>query len=811
MDPNGDGDTRDRANVINMSLGSDYGIAEYDDLSVASENAANSGILVVASAGNGANKPFIAGTPANAPSVLSVAQTQVPSARTDALVVSGGTTGTFEAAFQPFTPRPTSAINAPIKDAPADNRTGCRAFPDGYFNGTFALIDRGSCNVSFKTAYAQKAGAVATLVALVAPGDPVVFGNGGLPPDAQDPLRIPTYNITQAAGRQIRAGLATAPVNGSIDPNSAPSAVMTITGSSSRGPSSEQFLIKPEIGAPGASVSAIAGSGTGSEAFGGTSGAAPVVSGAGALLLSKFPGRSVREIKALLMNTAETQIRTKPEQFGGTPVPISRIGGGELRVDRAAASSGVAFATAAPSAALSFGQPQVTQPTTLRRQVTLRNYSTSSTTYAVRAEFRFPDSDAGAAQLTVPASVTVPARSSTTFPVDLRLDPATVKAWRLNSGPNGNNPAPLTDSEIDGYIRLTPSASGGQELHLPFDVLPRITSDVQQSAPVAQTTAGQQGSVPLRNQAAGTAGVDGYTLLATSPQLPPGGPPGSDDDQTTGASTQQDGPFAGQNFRPTDLKSVGSTTFGESDCDAGFGLAFAFETFDRQTILENAGGFAVEVDTNRDGKPDYLVQTLDLALVLGTAAPDGRTITAVTDLATGDTSAFFFADQGVNAATTVLALCGEQIGLTSDDLGRAMDVRVSAYDPYFSGRETDSIPAQTIVAGGERYVGGSADVPSGGASSLPFFDQGPDGTYGRGLLLIEDAPRNGVRVGAPDGNSARVVELQPGTPPANPGPGSEIPEAPVVALLPLAALGAGGVLLLRRRSSRLRLHRRRRA
>ena len=64
-----------------------------------------------------------------------------------------------------------------------------------------------------------------------------------------------------------------------------------MVGSSSRGPQHESTtLIKPEIGAPGASVSAIDGTGTGEGPFGGTSGAAPMVTGSAALLLEGFGG-----------------------------------------------------------------------------------------------------------------------------------------------------------------------------------------------------------------------------------------------------------------------------------------------------------------------------------------------------------------------------------------------------------------------------------------------------------------------------------------------------------------------------------------
>ena len=79
MDPNGDGSTSDAADIINMSLGSPYGPAPDDDLSAASDNASAAGTVVVASAGNSGDKPYIVGSPSSAKSAISVAQTAVPS------------------------------------------------------------------------------------------------------------------------------------------------------------------------------------------------------------------------------------------------------------------------------------------------------------------------------------------------------------------------------------------------------------------------------------------------------------------------------------------------------------------------------------------------------------------------------------------------------------------------------------------------------------------------------------------------------------------------------------------------------------
>ena len=80
MDPNGDGVPSDKADIINLSLGSIYGQATDDDLAAAVETASAAGILTAAAAGNCSDKPYCTDSPGSAPSAVSVAQTSVPSA-----------------------------------------------------------------------------------------------------------------------------------------------------------------------------------------------------------------------------------------------------------------------------------------------------------------------------------------------------------------------------------------------------------------------------------------------------------------------------------------------------------------------------------------------------------------------------------------------------------------------------------------------------------------------------------------------------------------------------------------------------------
>lgn len=74
LDPDGDGDLSDHVDVINMSLGSDYGLNDPAEPDIVASNFASSiGVVVVSSAGNAGNTPYITGSPAAADSVISVA------------------------------------------------------------------------------------------------------------------------------------------------------------------------------------------------------------------------------------------------------------------------------------------------------------------------------------------------------------------------------------------------------------------------------------------------------------------------------------------------------------------------------------------------------------------------------------------------------------------------------------------------------------------------------------------------------------------------------------------------------------------
>jgi len=111
MDPNNDGDLSDHLDVINMSLGSDFG-SEYDTSAVAANNAAQAGVVVVASAGNAGDVYYITGSPASARYAISVASSVDSSAVFNGFNVTANTApsplmpvGTYPASEAVFGPR----------------------------------------------------------------------------------------------------------------------------------------------------------------------------------------------------------------------------------------------------------------------------------------------------------------------------------------------------------------------------------------------------------------------------------------------------------------------------------------------------------------------------------------------------------------------------------------------------------------------------------------------------------------------------------------------------------------------------------
>ncbi len=726
VDPNGDGDTKDRVDIINMSLGSDYGQPFDDDLSAAVDRATKLGVFTVASAGNGSDKPFIAGSPAAAVTALSVAQTNVPSAVVDLMTIVTPVVTPAErgAIHQDWSAELTTAITAPVVFT-ASNALGCVPFPAGSLTGKIALVNRGTCTFSDKIRNIQAGGALIGIIGLVDGSAPFTgaFSDGV-------PITIPGYMINLVDANAIRTGATVR-----FDPDNTFPLISSVSSTSSRGPMFEDFRIKPEIGAPGASVSAMSGSANQSDAFGGTSGAAPMVTGAAALLKQLYPTVAPQRLKQLLINNAETNIDQPGNPDGVVPdslAPISRIGGGEVRVDRAAKATAGAYGfdlvkKGTRGGGVSFGFVDVADRAVLVKQrVRVFNRSRQPAIFKVKPTYRFAnDVSNGAVKIHALPLIGVPGQGDRTIDVFMTIEGSKLRNNLMNAGTDGPNPVPLTLQEYDGYLVFEKVALFGkpEKFTLPWHVLPRKSANTQvSSGKTWKAGSGGVGTINLKNRGVGAAQLNTYSLLATSPNTPPGG--------------------RGEGAPRPDIRAAGVTTFSVPTdvCSSGYLWSFAVNMWERET-LPVAVDHRIALDTNNDGTDDYWLLNRDVSL---NDLTDGRQLAWSINLATGDADAFWFVEHPTNSSTTVLNACLEQFGLTEADVEARQLVGVSVFaDDFYFGGPGDAIEGLTIVPFGERYFATGPDLPAGQSGNITVndFGQVPGTSKELGVMIQTDGDR----------------------------------------------------------------------
>ena len=408
--------------VINMSLGANFGTDDPTDPSVnASNNAAVTGIVVVASAGNAGNNNYITGSPATASKVLSVAATTTG-------FVTGPTVNVINtppvtqtniiyqpSSFDEGTGRYTEAVTATLSyvdnlDGADSNLCDISEVAENALQGQIALISRGVCAFSIKVNNAADLGAVGALIYNNVAGIIVMAG---------DPVTIPAASLQQQDGWNL------IPAHGETVVVSAEDDVTTIPDPftpadqiaifSSRGPRGYDSALKPEVAAPGVAIfAAQMGTGTGGTSMSGTSMSAPHVAGVAALLRQAHPDWTPAEIKAAIMNTA---------------VPLADATGlpraGAGRVDAYAAAQTTAVAMGDPDLiSLSWGSVISNEDTvTLTGTVTVRNKASFDKGYWTGIGLQNGSPSDGIEGMSVePEFIPVPAGASTSVTVTVELD-----------------------------------------------------------------------------------------------------------------------------------------------------------------------------------------------------------------------------------------------------------------------------------------------------------------------------------------------------------------------------------------------------
>lgn len=450
MDPNDDGDFSDHLDVLNLSLGSEFGSKD-DATAIAVENAARAGIVVVCSAGNAGDTYFVTGSPAAADSAISVAAS-----------VDSGVTASFVAVLAPSTLAGSMAAGtASFGSTPAANGTigplvaavparVCSAVTNGAeLAGKIALVDRGDCSFDGKVKRAQDAGAIGVVIAS---NEDAVIGMAVADPAVAGAVTIPSVLVSSSNGNRLKAALAegvTVALYSGSD---------TLGSFSSRGPRLDGSLAgpKPDVAAPGVSITSAAtgiaagvagpelNAGNLAVSMSGTSMAAPHLTGVMALLRKQRPGWTPAELKAAVMNTAGFDVSLLPPAGSAPQYGPARVGAGRVDPARALATEVIVFADERPSVVSLSAFLQGSTPTTVTRRLRIQNKGSVAAT--VTPGWAAPATIPGV-RVDVPAApITVPPGGSATFDVNVVLaDPSAVT----------NAPDPTLELRQPSFVSLS--------------------------------------------------------------------------------------------------------------------------------------------------------------------------------------------------------------------------------------------------------------------------------------------------------------------------------------------------------------------
>lgn len=397
----------DGMDVINLSLGGfPAERLESDTLVRAVENATRAGVIVVVAAGNAGPGLNTIGSPATAPSVVSVGSSWSDRIFSVSVWLEG-----MDPLVALLSDHPPSVrdLRGPMADVAAIDTNGlaCSALPSGSLTGKIALIYRGSCFFEDKLNNAQRAGAIGAVVYTDAEQEAIKMAVGS----AELPAVMVGYQDGVRLKERLASGTAEVVLNLTEQPlfvNPARLADFT-----SKGPGIGNS-IKPDLLAIGTSVYTAYPTSNGQPRYAlvsGTSISTPMVTGAAALLKAYRPGLSPEQYKSMLTNSAAAL------STDGA-LPVQQAGAGLLDVSAAVRST----LAAAPSS-VDFGTGGGTVDTT--QVFKLTNVSTNSDTFAISV---VPSADGAVPEVT-PGSVDLAPGSTAEISVHLSGSSLPVRSY----------------------------------------------------------------------------------------------------------------------------------------------------------------------------------------------------------------------------------------------------------------------------------------------------------------------------------------------------------------------------------------------
>ncbi len=454
-DPNEDLNIDDKLDVVNLSLGGGYGKPKIL-YSEAVKNLTNSGVVVVASAGNSGDNPYIVGAPSTSDEAISVAASIDDM---DHNIISKAIEVKIGNQSKKIEELVEGNISIPASESKVSGSlvhigTGATPIPDELkvaVKGKIALMDRGGISFADKLTIADSLGVVGVVMVNNTDAPPIPMGG-------EKKFSFPAVMITKKLGSEIKEALTK---NEAVEFNFSTEEVIKhvekidqITDFSSRGPRSIDSLIKPEIAGPGYNViSAHAGTGNASVQFSGTSMSGPHLAGVLTLLKQAHPSLSVAELKALALNTAK--ILTKDNVH----VPVSLQGAGRVQVFEAATTKVLAL-----PATISLGEIPLASTKTIFKEITFKNISKEDVT------FRSNVIKGKNITVNLPASFKVKAGASAKVKISFQLN---------------RKAADQNNIEADGFVEFLSATN--PKLTLPFLAVLNKLSHIETSELITHT------------------------------------------------------------------------------------------------------------------------------------------------------------------------------------------------------------------------------------------------------------------------------------------------------------------------------------
>jgi minor extracellular serine protease Vpr len=287
---------KDKCNIINISIGTVQGEGNGSDPeSVAVKNAVQSGIVVVAAAGNTGGRsdilPFPMSSPGSNKYAIGVGASD--DSTHGVITINGNSITAQYPAESPYFSDGTYTLVYCGYGKKTD-------FADRDVKGKIALVKRGDIYFGDKDLNARKAGAIGVICFNSVAGLPNIKLISETNPDEKD--FIPFLFISNANGKLIEKYLM---LTNKVT-ISKKYGLGGIASFSSNGPTVD-FYLKPDLVAPGVNIKSTVLNNK-LERWSGTSMASPFVAGCAALLKQAKPALPPGDIKALLMNTSNILI-----------------------------------------------------------------------------------------------------------------------------------------------------------------------------------------------------------------------------------------------------------------------------------------------------------------------------------------------------------------------------------------------------------------------------------------------------------------------------------------------------------------------